>query len=497
LEIADRTLAIIEQHGPEQIAALASPNSTLEEFYLLQKWLRAFGSNHIDHRVRQQDFDDQDQAPLFPHLDIGIDAVEGCQSILLVGSNIRYEQPLLGLRINKAVQDGAQVMSINPKDYHFNFNVIEKLISVDIVGCLAEVAAALNNQNKHTGSNSHWSRFTPRPQALTIAENLKKTGKKAVILLGEYALSHPQASLLRALVRYICEQTSAASGIMTEGANSAGAWLAGAVPHRGPNGIKISKPGEDAYRLLTSAGKKAYFLLGLEPEMDCIAPAQALQNLKQASLVVCLTPFITSDMEEYADFILPITPHTENAGTYVNINGVSQFSPAVTIPSPEVKPAWKIIRVLANFMELPGFDYEDIHQLQKEMNEVLPPKPIAINPSSSSLPEISVWEDGRLIRLAPWLLYRSDPLVRRSIPLQETMQESHLNSIAIHSVSASRFGLKAGQRVTACQGDSRVTFPLRIDDRLAPGVVFIPSALPLTTGFGQASVEISLQAENE
>lgn len=496
LEIADRTLAIIEQHGADQIAALASPNSTLEEFYLLQKWMRALGSNHIDHRLRQQDFSDQELAPEFPHLSMPIAEVENCQAILMVGSHLRYEQPLLGLRIFKAVQDGALVMAINPKDYTFNFNINNKLISVDIVGCLAEVACALS-QNNHREPLPVLSRFKPRAEALAIAQNLQRAGSKALILMGEYALSHPQAGLIRALVHFISEQTQAANGTLTEGANSAGAWLAGAVPHRGPNGVKIEKAGDNAFNLLTENPRRAYFLLGLEPELDSIAPAQALQSLKQAGLVVCMTPFVTSAMEEYADFILPITPMTENAGTFVNVNGLFQSFSAVSVPLQEAKPAWKIIRVLANFMELPEFEYEDIHSLQKEMNSLISTQRNLANSHLSHMPAIPFWDNGRLIRLAPWPLYRSDPLVRRSLALQETMQESHLARIAINSASAAQYGLIAGQKVTARQGDSQVTLSLIIDDRLASGVVFIPSALPETAGFGQASAEISLHGEVE
>ena len=122
---------------------------------------------------------------------------------------------------------------------------------------------------------------------------------------------------------------------------------------------------------MTTQPKRAYFLLGLEPEMDCVAPAAALETLQQAGLVVCLTSFVTAAMEEYADFILPITPVTENVGTFVNIAGAAQSFAAVSVPTGESKPAWKICRVLANLMELPGFDYADIHEVQAELRDFI------------------------------------------------------------------------------------------------------------------------------
>ena len=150
LEIADRTQAVREEQGADQIAALISPNSTVEEGYLLQKWLRAMGSSHIDHRIRQQDFSDQQSVPLFPGLGMGIADLESLSVVLLVGSHIRYEQPLLGLRLNKAVQDGARIMAINPMDYQFVFPLQEKLITADVVDGLAQVAAALAKAQGHS-----------------------------------------------------------------------------------------------------------------------------------------------------------------------------------------------------------------------------------------------------------------------------------------------------------------------------------------------------------
>jgi NADH-quinone oxidoreductase subunit G len=482
LEVADRTKAVLEHQGPDQIAALLSPNSTTEECYLFQKWLRAMGSHHIDHRVRQQDFSDQSALPLFPSLGLPIAAMEDLKAVLLIGSHIRYEQPLLGLRLNKAAQEGARIMAVNPMDYHFVFPVREKIITADVVSALADIAAALT-QNPSQATQP----------AAAIAQQLRQAGDKAAIFLGEYALSHPQAAQIRAWVQRIRQQTPVAVGVLSEGANSAGAWLAGAVPHRGPGGTAIAQPGTDAHALLTSKPKRVYFLLGLEPEFDCAAPASALKNLQQAGLVVCLTTHVTSAMEEYADFILPITPFTENTGTFVNIEGTAQSFSAVSVPSGEAKPAWKICRVLANFMELSGFDYADIHAVQDELREFIthaaPPQQTSV-----SEPVASVRTPAQLTRLAPWPLYRVDPLVRRASALQETMS-GRLAGIAVNPTLAAQLQVTAGQPVTARQGDSQITLPLRIDDRLADDVVFIPSALAETAGFGQVSAAITLEGE--
>jgi NADH-quinone oxidoreductase subunit G len=475
LEAADRTKAILEQQGADQIAALVSPNATLEECYIFQKWLRAMGSHHIDHRVREQDFSDQASAPLFPALGQNLTDIDNSQVVLLVGSHIRYEQPLLGLRLNKAAQDGAQIFAINPMDYHFTFPVHGKLITADLTHGLAQVVSALGQ--------SEFSNIRAGEAAQMMARLLQQAGRKATILIGEYAAGHPQAATVRALVQTISRLSGAVAGTLTHGANGAGAWLAGAVPHRGPGGVNIAQPGANAYELLTSQRKRA--------------PAAALDTLRQAGLVVCLTSFITSQMEEYADFILPVTPFTETVGTYVNVTGAAQSFPAVSVPTGETKPAWKIVRVLANFMELPGFDYADIHELQEELRNLTSQASAQFASSAApKAPEIpGVKENHHLFRLAPWLLYAADPLVRRSTALQATQDLKKLATIAVHPVVAERLNLSPGQRVTAQQNGSTVTLPLRIDNRLAHDVVWIPFGLPETAGFGHACAPITLQPE--
>jgi len=379
-------------------------------------------------------------------------------------------------------------------DYRFVFPVREKLITADIVGAFAEVAAALA-QAKNLAIPELAAVKSSRT-AQTMAEQLQKAGKKSAIFIGEYALSHPQAAHIRALARLISEHTGAAVGILTEGANSPGAWIAGAVPHRGPGGAHITQPGADAQALLSSQPKRAYFLLGLEPEMDCLAPAAAVATLRQAGLVVCLASFMTAAMEEYADFILPVAPVTETAGTFVNIAGTVQSFSAISVPAGESRPAWKIFRVLANFMELPGFEYSDIHEVQAELRTIIE-QAAAVVPVAAKTPFIPGLEaeNLHLTRLAPWPLYRVDPMVRRATALQDTLRGGKLASIAIHSTLAEKLKLAPGQRVTARQGDSQVTLPLRIDDRLARNVVLVPSALAETAGFGQACAPITLQRE--
>ncbi|MGB6977043.1 MAG: NADH-quinone oxidoreductase subunit NuoG [Gammaproteobacteria bacterium] len=491
--VVERTNAICHEN-PEQIAALASPNSTVEEFYLLQKLLRALGSNNIDHRLRQLDFSDQAHSPHFPKLELTLEELETRDVILLIGSNVRHEQPLASHRIRQATLRGAEVMSINPANYDFNFVQSVNLVAgvenwVPILARILKALTALTKGSLPGELVKLLESVTPHETEQAIAATLQQH-QKVAILLGAQALHHPQAAILQLLVRYIARLSLAACGVFTDGANSAGAWLAGAVPHRLIDGVPLQTPGLDA-QAVWAQPRKAYWLLNIEPEFDCATPAQAKIALEKAEFVVCFTPFISSTQEEYADVLLPIAPFGENEGTFVNVEGRWQTFMAATIPQDQARPAWKVLRVLGNLFKLNGFEYltqsevlQEIHNLVQEIK--LPPLaadhvPAALRP----LPQ-------GYRRVTEWPMYRVDNLVRRSQPLQAMIADD-VRAVRIHSTLARRLQLDTGDWVTVRQGDSEITLPLAIDDRLADSAIFLAAGLDETAWFGMAFDAIDLQ----
>ena len=501
--IKDRTQAIVKRQGVNQLGALVSPNASLEELYLFQKWFRGLGSSNIDHRVRWQDFRDQDKFATFPNLGISIADIEKLNAILLIGSNVRFEQPLISHRINKACFEEAKVLAINSMDFPFVFDLEEKLIvsPTELSNTLTQVAKALvGDVVPKILADVH-----PGKKAKTIAEILK-TAEKSAIFLGEYALHHENAATIRALAQFIGQQSGASVGMLTEGANSAGAWLVGAVPHRGPAGKQLNEVGFDAKMMLTRHPLKTYFILNLEPEFDCAYSAEATCALKDAELVVCLTTFTNPKMEIYADIMLPIAPFSESGGTFVNVEGRSQLFSAASVPEKDSQAGWKVLRVLGNYFELPGFDYKVIQDVHHEIVQTIPELESDIRQKingemgrssfslNSELTLGSQVEDLKLTRLAPWPMVRVDNLVRRSKPLQKTLGNEMI-AIGLNHRTAVQLGFKVGERITAIQGESRITLPLVIENRLANNTVFLASGLAETAGFGQAEAAIMLERD--
>lgn len=476
--VALLTNSVIQERGADQLGVLASPNSTLEEFYLFQSWLRALGGNNIDFRLRDNDFSDQDLVPEFPNQGVATADVENLDTIVLVGSNIREEQPMLSHRINKAVAAGAKVFVINPVDYHFTFHCAGKVITADVISALLQLKDAVEGKNDNA-------------LVKEIAEAIKGS-EKAAVFIGAFALNHPHASYIRNVVRKIAELTTVQVGALTEGANAAGAYLAGAVPHRGPAGDSIKgSSGLTAKDMLVDNPIRAYFLLGFEPEYDTVFPAAAMRSMHEADITVCLTPFITETMKTYADVILPITPFTENEGTFVNGEGIWQSFEAAAPEKGEAKKAWKVIRALARALQMDGFDYHRVSDIRDEIKDkvdsmaAFEAKPVEL----SSPPKL---ESG-LLRMGAFPMYCVDGIVRRAKALQDTMND--VAAIRLNEKEANALGFTSGDRVTASQDGTQVTLPILIDNRLADGIVAIPMGLRETAGFGAVMASVELKRE--
>lgn len=492
IEVAVSKLqAVIAEHGADKLGALASPNSTLEEFYLLQKIIRGLGSSHVDHRLRECDTQDQAAMPLFPSLGISIAELEACDAIMLIGSNVQKEQPLAALRIRQAALAGAAILAVNPVDYAFNFTLAAKNIIAPqhMVQSLAAILKALDTQ-----AATEFTDVVVTDSAKTIAQSLQGK-KKPHILLGALALHHPQASVIRYLVEQIAVRCGATVGCMTGGGNSAGAWIAGAIPHRHAGGVAMNHVGLDAYAMLQKP-RKAYVLLNVEPELDCANAELAMEAFKQANCIIALSQFKNALLEEHADVILPIAGFTESAGTYVNVTGEWQSVTGVSMPHGASRPAWKILRVLGHFLQLDGFEYESAEAVKHEVQAVLHKAP-PLTLSALSTPTNLVSHTKSVItRIAEVPLYATDSLVRRSKPLQDVQAAVMGNDVAIvrlHPETAAALRLQEHDIVRVKQHKGYAELPIKLDARVAEQAAWIAAGIAETAGLGDLFGEVQLE----
>ncbi|NOY63003.1 MAG: NADH-quinone oxidoreductase subunit G [Gammaproteobacteria bacterium] len=362
----------VDKHGADKLGALVSPNATVEEMYLLQKLVRGMGSNNIDHRLRQTDFSAQDLAPTVPSLGRPLAELAQLNSALLIASRVNKEQPIAGHLLRRAANSGANIMFVNSEHYDFNFSVAEEIVTstAGIEQALAGITKSLLSSTKKrapAGLSALLKTIMPNEAEKKIAQQLLDS-KESAVILGSQHSRHAHASTLQALAGVIAKLSGSTFGCLSEGANSTGACLSGAIPHRGPVNESRENPGLDAQAQLANK-LNAYMLLGIEPEHDCADGENAITALENADFVVSMSPYTSATSERYADAILPVAPFSETSGTFVNIEGQWQTFAGAVAPLGETRPAWKLLRVLGNLFELDGFDYVSSEEVLNELKE--------------------------------------------------------------------------------------------------------------------------------
>ncbi len=468
LEYVGNGLSMIKKdHGAAAIGALAAGYSTTEELYLLQKLMRGLGSENIDFRLRQSDFSADGKRQGAPWLGLPVAQINHLDRVLLIGSFLRKDHPLLAARVRDAVKRGAEVSIVHAADDDLLMHVASKLIAApsEWANALAQIASAVA-QSKGVAAPVETKVSDPARQ---IAASLL-SGEKKAILLGNAAAQHPQATQLQLLAQWLAEQTGASVGVLTEPANAVGGYLVNALP--GAAGLNA--------QTMLEQPRKAYVVLHAEPEFDTHNPQAARKAMAQADMVVMLSPYKSG--LDYADVLLPVAPFSETSGTFISAEGrVQSFNGAVR-PLGESRPAWKVLRVLGNLLKLAGFDYETSEAVRADAlgNGVLDGK---LNGRINlSLQPLNATAQG-LERLADIPAYGGDAIVRRAESLQLT-KDAKAPQARMSSATLKQLGLQIGQPVKVKQGAGIATLTVAQDDALADNTVRIAAGHASTTALG-------------
>jgi len=456
------------QHGAAAIGALAAPSSTAEELFLLGRLMRGLGSENVDCRLRQSDFSADGGRAGAPWLGMPVADVDRLDRLLLVGSFLRKDHPLLAIRVRRAGRRRAQVSALHATDDDLLMPLTARAIVRPSawVQTLAEIAAAVAAIK---GVAAPVAGIVAGENAQKIAASLC-SGKRGAILLGNAAVQHPQAAQLQAWAAWIAGATGARLGVIGEAANSVGGYLAGALP--GALGLNAAAMVHDP--------RRAYLLFNCEPEYDTADPASTLAALKGADTVISFAAYRNSALE-YADAILPITPFTETAGTFVSCEGRVQSFNGVVRPLGEARPGWKVLRVLGNQLGLAGFEYDSPESVRAD---ALPADVAArLSNAISIAPAMPVPAADSVERIADVPVYATDSIVRRATSLQRTADARPPRASA-NAGTLAAFGLRAGDKARVRQGDAAALLECALDDRLPDGVVRVPAAHASTSTLG-------------
>lgn len=406
----------------DALGVLVSPNATLEELYLLNRLARHLGSNNLDHRLRTSDFRDQDADPVWLSLGCEIADLEQQEGILIVGSNLRMEAPILAHRVRNAALRGAAVGFVAPEVYEYHFPqaaYLEAPVDVFAHSFASVLAAALELKG---GKAPAWIAKALRRVKIEDVHrdtaNVLLDKADSILLLGQIALRHPGYADIRAIAAALTAVVGSKLGYIPEGANSAGAAIAGVLPHRGVGGVvSEGPPGLDAHGMLSSP-RRVYLLYGFEPDSDLVDGLLANEALKAADTVVCFTPFVTERLLEQTDVLLPIATFAETAGTFVNAAGNWQTFEAAADCVGDSKPGWRVLRALGNEIGLLDCEYQSAEEIRKVLQTELGDLKSDNHYRGKFSVDLGAQEMGKRVLDVP--IYSIDGIVRRGVALQQT-----------------------------------------------------------------------------
>jgi len=376
-------------YSEHEIGAIVSPNSTTEEMFLMQKFVRSFKSNNIDHRINQLDFKHQDKFPLCLGSNFKLKNMSKVTSVLLIGSNPDKDQPILSIKLCKISNSGGDIMSINSSNFSTSFKVTKQVV-IDYSGYIKFLLKLLKTYNiksndtiKDNNLDLILNNITCDEKDFYIINNFL-LAKNKIVILGSTISRHADFAQILNLAKIFATKTNSGFMILTDGANSIGGWLTGCIPHRNTGGCtKILNNGLSVKDMFNKS-LKCYVLLNINPENDLILKEKALNCLQQSKCVIAINSFINTSLLKYANILLPSAVSYETSGSFINVNGLCQSFSGVSKSFINIRPGWKILQSLGNISVIKNhiktnFAYQSSSDILEEFKDILLKKKININ----------------------------------------------------------------------------------------------------------------------
>lgn len=429
---------IAREDGKDKIGIWANPMNTVEELYLIKKLAKGLDIGHVDSRLRQQDKRLTGSFNGAQWLGQSIEQLADNDAVLIVGANLRKEQPLLTARLRRSAKNGMllSVLASNQEKLYMPLFTHDVVHPDDWANYLDDVSGHLNS---------------------AVANGLKNAEKSAIIL-GAEVQNHADYAAIYAAAQRLADVTNSILGILPQAANSVGADI-------------LNFNQGDSIAEMIAEPKKAVLLFNIEPDIDVLGGAQTIAALKKANSVMAFTAFESDVLHEVCDVLLPIAPFVETSGSLINMEGRLQSFHGVVKGYADSRPLWKVLRVLGNVFELEGFDFDSSEEVLKES--------LNINQISEKLGNYSNWQgsakqETRLLRVGGIGIYHTDAVVRRSAPLQET-KHAAIPEARIHPNTLKKLGLHDGRQAAAKQNGASVAVVVRADAALPENVVYLPA----------------------
>ncbi len=447
----DALATLVEQFKKfdgDDIALYTSNYATTEEYHLLKQLFDHLGSQQHEHRINITDFSDHDR---LPRIDVPLAQVSGQQKVVIVGGHIRHEQPILNHKIRQAWLAGATVSSFGPKNFEQNYDLLHDFTGNQVnwvkqLGSLAKSVAEIRSKFP-SGELGEWVKNQKTDEDINhLAKQLLKDEVSALFVVGQISQSHPQANLIKGITAWLAQVTGGQMNEVQAGANASGAFMAGL------HASSDIKHNEHRMNIVYQA------------ELQDFADQASIKNtLTNSDFTVVFNAYCDENMKSRADLILPTALLPEVTGSMVNNYGHRQVSTVAQKSPGETKPGWRVLRVLGNLMGYADFDYEDINDVMAKTEKYQAAEPVVNQDCQIKEPVVK-----GLALFANNGIYDSDPLVRRSGPLQNSGLASS-DTVFVNSKDLISIGFEAGSLVSVEQDGRYAELTLAVSDEVPEG----------------------------
>ena len=453
-ELIEKNITDIDIKKSNKIGIICSPQSTLEEGFLLKKIAKELNTSHIDYRLLEKSFSENNN-----WLGCKIDEIESHDAILVVGSNLKHDQPLLAHRFRRYANKKNNFSIITSYDDFYSTRCLEKVIVNPsayinyLLMILKQVQLSTKYKVNSEAIRNLLKAVKPSTEAKRIAKSLL-SNKSRAIFLGNQILHLDDGDNIKLVAMHIAQAVGATFGSISGYANSVGL-----------NELNLNIDNISADKIL-SQNKEAYIMMNFDPLYDYHSPKKINAALKKAKFNLAISPYISDSFREF-DIVLPMTPFTETSGTFINMEKTIQSFSAVTPPAGQSRPGWKILRVLANFLQLEGFSYDSSEEVKAD-----------------AMIEMDKKNEFSLIDFKPSNIERglevlnvvrandSDMIVRRAASLHQNKNKDQ-SCCLINPTTMLEEGLIDGQKIKISSSESEILINAKADDNVCLNAVVI------------------------
>lgn len=469
----DQALALVAEKlkgvPGDQIGVLVHPATSTEEGHLVAQIAKGLGSRNLDHRLRQLDFADDASGFGFatPVADI-----EKVGAAWLVGANLRHELPLVNHRLRKAAKRGAKVYALGAVDVDSNYDFAGSIVAAPhaLVDAALKLAKAAGDLPAELAALANGIDVDDAARA-TIKSLTDASA--SIVVFGEAAAMHPQASILRAAARFVANATNSGYNEVPLGANALGLASVDVLP----------QGGLDAQAMLRDP-RKAYVVYGAEAPFDFADGGLAMTSLARAETVIAFDAYASEQLRAVATLILPIAALPETDATLTNLNGIVQTVAAGAKAPGEARPGWKVLRAVGAKLGVAGFEFTEIAEVRAQF----------AGKSTNAHVNGKVAARGKaegLARIVTVPIYRSDATLRRSAALQ-AHPLTQGGRVALHPEDALALGLADGAVAKVSGPAGTATLPVAVTRAVPRGGAWIEAAYTETAALPAYGAALSI-----